>query len=110
VKLYREKTNKELSLEEWVAIASPLAYLESLDEFVQRNDLLRQIGDAPISEAVKQQSEKLGQFQLDEHLARNALTCFHESALDQVTKNTAVVAISTKFAGMSIQIGKMFVG
>jgi len=83
VKLYREKTNHELSLEEWVAIASPLAYLESLDEFVQRNDLLRQIGDAPISEAVKQQSEKLGQFQLDEHLARNALTCFHESELAQ---------------------------
>jgi hypothetical protein len=83
VRLYREKTGKEPSLEEWVAIASPLAYLESLDEFVQRNDLLRQIGDAPISEAVKQQSEKLGQFQLDEHLARNALTCFHESELAQ---------------------------
>ena len=83
VRVYREKTGKEPSLEEWVAIASPLAYLESLDEFVQRNDLLRQIGDAPISEAVKQQSEKLGQFQLDEHLARNALTCFHESELAQ---------------------------
>lgn len=42
VRLYREKTGKELSLEEWVAIASPLAYLESLNELAQSNQILRQ--------------------------------------------------------------------
>jgi hypothetical protein len=41
VKLYREKTNKELSLEEWVAIAFPLAYLGSFNDLVQRNELLQ---------------------------------------------------------------------
>ena len=81
VKLYREKTNQELTLEEWVAIAFPLAYLESLNELAQSNDVLQQISATPISEPVKQQCEKLGEFQLDEHLARNALTCFHESEL-----------------------------
>jgi hypothetical protein len=84
VKLYREKANKELSLEEWVAIASPLAYLESFNELVQTNTLLQQIRATPVSEPVQQQIEKLGEFQLDEHLAKNALTCFHESELAQV--------------------------
>jgi hypothetical protein len=83
VRFYREKTGEELSLEEWVAIASPLAYLESLNELAQSNEVLQQIGEAPISEPVKQESQKLGQFQLDEHLARNALRCFHESELAQ---------------------------
>jgi hypothetical protein len=41
VKLYREKTNKELSLEEWVASAFPLAYLGSFNDLVQRNELLQ---------------------------------------------------------------------
>jgi hypothetical protein len=84
VRLYREKTGKEPSLEEWVAIASPLAYLESFNELVQTNALLQQIRATPVSEPVQQQIEKLGEFQLDEHLARNALTCFHESELAQV--------------------------
>jgi len=81
VKLYREKTNQELTLEEWVAIAFPLAYLESLNELAQTNDVLQQISAMPVSEPVEQQIEKLGEFQLDEHLARNALSCFHESEL-----------------------------
>jgi hypothetical protein len=50
---------------------------------VQTNTLLQQISATPVSEPVQQQIEKLGQFQLDEHLAKNALTCFHESELAQ---------------------------
>ena len=84
VRVYREKTGKEPSLEEWVAIAFPLAYLESFNELVQTNELLQQLSATPVSEPVQQQIEKLGEFQLDEHLARNALTCFHESELAQV--------------------------
>ena len=83
VNLFREKTQKELTLEEWVAIAFPLAYLESFNELVQSNHLLQQIGETAVSKPVKQQVEKLGQFQLDEHLAKNALTCFNESELAQ---------------------------
>lgn len=83
VNLFREKTNQELTLEKWVALASPLAYIESFNQLVQRNDLLQQISKTPISEPVKQQIEKLRQFQLDEQLARNALTCFHKSELAQ---------------------------
>ena len=99
VKLYREKTNNELTLEEWVAIASPLAYLESFDELVQTNTLLQQIKATPVSEPVQQQIEKLGEFQLDEHLARNALTCFHESELAQVLKQLLLTQLHQ--AGMT---------
>ncbi|MEP0747632.1 hypothetical protein NDA04_11870 [Trichocoleus sp. AS-A2] len=94
VRLYRKKTNQEPSLEEWVAIASPLAYLESFNELVQSNDLLKQVNlqpanlqpasATPTTNIAQQQSAKLGEFQLDEHLARNVLTCFHESELAQV--------------------------
>ncbi|MBD1935051.1 MULTISPECIES: pentapeptide repeat-containing protein [Cyanophyceae] len=94
VRLYRKKKRQELSLEEWVAIASPLAYLESFNELVQSNDLLQQINLQPANlepasttspaNIAQQQSVKLGEFQLDEHLARNVLTCFHESELAQV--------------------------
>ncbi|MEP0855418.1 pentapeptide repeat-containing protein [Trichocoleus sp. DQ-U1] len=94
VRLYRKKKRQELSLEEWVAIASPLAYLESFNELVQSNDLLQQVNlqpanlqpasATPHANVAQQQSVKLGEFQLDEHLARNVLTCFHESELAQV--------------------------
>ena len=94
VRLYRKKTNKEPSLEEWVAIASPLAYLESFNELVQSNDLLQQVNLQPANirpasatspaNIAQQQSVRLGEFPLDEHLARNVLTCFHESELAQV--------------------------
>ncbi|MBD2087383.1 NACHT domain-containing protein [Trichocoleus sp. ST-U3] len=94
VRLYRKKTNQEPSLEEWVAIASPLAYLESFNELVQSNDLLQQVNlqpanlqlasATPTTNIAQQQNAKLGEFQLDEHLARNVLTCFHESELAQV--------------------------
>ncbi|WP_199329172.1 NACHT domain-containing protein [Coleofasciculus sp. FACHB-1120] len=89
VRLYRKKTNQEPSLEEWVAIASPLAYLESFNELVQSNDLLQRVNLQPASATpptniAQQLSAKLGEFQLEEHLARNVLTCFHESGLAQV--------------------------
>jgi hypothetical protein len=84
IKLYREKVNKQPTLEEFVAIASPLAYLESLNELAQTNDLLKQIGTISISEPIKQQMEKLREFHLDENLAKNALQCFPKSELAQV--------------------------
>jgi len=84
IKSYREKTNEEPTLEECVAIAFPLAYLESFNELAQTNQILAQISQVPIADPVKQQIEKLGEFQLDEQLAKNALKCFHESEIAQL--------------------------
>jgi hypothetical protein len=61
---------------------------------VQSNDLLQQVNlqpanlqpasATPSANIAQQQSARLGEFPLDEHLARNVLTCFHESELAQV--------------------------
>ena len=51
VRLYREKSGKELTLEEWVAIASPLAYVESFNELMQTTALLQKMMTTTISEA-----------------------------------------------------------
>lgn len=86
IKLFRNKAHKEPTLEEWVGIAFPLAYLESFNELLQSNDILQDMqdmGKSPASGLVKQKVDQLWQFQLDEHLAKDALTCFHKSKLAQ---------------------------
>ena len=108
VKLYREKTNQELSLEEWVAMAFPLAYLGSFNDLVQRNELLQPYGTMPISEPVRQQIERLREFQLDENLARNALGSVHESELARVFNQ--VLSSQLQDAGMDEQQAQIVTG
>ncbi|NEP63740.1 MAG: NACHT domain-containing protein, partial [Symploca sp. SIO2G7] len=82
--LLRSKTKNSPSLEQWVAIAFPLAYLESFDTLVRRNDWLKQkIGARLSGKAVGQQIEQLLELPLDEGLAKKALTYFPESVLGQ---------------------------
>jgi len=108
VKLYREKTNEELSLEEWVAIAFPLAYLGSFNDLVQRNELLQPYGAMSISEPVRQQIERLREFQLDENLARNALSSVHESELARAFNQ--VLSSQLQDAGMDEQQAQIVTG
>ncbi|MBF2062990.1 MAG: pentapeptide repeat-containing protein [Calothrix sp. C42_A2020_038] len=49
LKLYQNKIQKELDLVEWIEIAFPLAYLESFELLVQRNDWLRRKVSAMVS-------------------------------------------------------------
>ncbi|MFP5271521.1 NACHT domain-containing protein [Coleofasciculus sp.] len=82
VNLYRDKG--KTSLEEWAAIAFPLAYLESFDKLVRENDWLQQkIGSGISDQAAKSQLEQLGELQLDQKLIEDALTYFPESRLGQ---------------------------
>jgi uncharacterized protein YjbI with pentapeptide repeats len=83
---------QEPNLEQWVAIAFPLAYIQSFDTLVQTNDWLQQklqqilqqkIDDELSSQEVRQQFNQLGEFQLDKDLAEEALTYFPESKLGQ---------------------------
>ncbi|GET39009.1 NACHT domain-containing protein [Microseira wollei] len=59
-------------------------FAELLNELAQSNDILKEIGTISISDPIKQQIEKLREFQLDENLAKNALQCFPKSELAQV--------------------------
>lgn len=82
------RDTQEPNLEQWVAIAFPLAYIQSFDTLVQTNDWLQQKLqqkiDAELStQEVRQQLDQLGEFQLDKNLAEQALTYFPESKLGQ---------------------------
>jgi len=92
-RLYREKTGKEPSLAEVVAIALPLAYIESLNELARRNQLLRAIGNRTLTEVVQQQVTQLNEWELDEELAKDALRCFHKSAFAQVLNQLLLVQL-----------------
>ncbi|MDJ0675141.1 MAG: pentapeptide repeat-containing protein [Calothrix sp. MO_167.B42] len=82
LELYRKVNKKEPDIEEWVGIAFPLAYVESFDTLVQKNDWLREnIGAGVSGQEIKQQFDKLGEIQLDREVAQKALTYFPESLL-----------------------------
>ncbi|MEQ9371238.1 MAG: pentapeptide repeat-containing protein [Coleofasciculus chthonoplastes F3-SA18-01] len=84
VNLYRDKAKGTTKLEEWAAIAFPLAYLESFDILVRENDWLQQkIGSGISNQAAKSQLDQLGELQLYQKLIEDALTYFPESRLGQ---------------------------
>ncbi|NET59428.1 MAG: hypothetical protein F6K47_25780, partial [Symploca sp. SIO2E6] len=96
--LLRSKTKEEPSLEQWVATAFPLAYLESFDALVRKNYWLEQHMGAGVSgKEVGQQIEQLWELQLNEELAREAFAYFPESLLGQ--------ALNQKLAGYLEQAG-----
>ncbi|GAB1541034.1 hypothetical protein NUACC21_37040 [Scytonema sp. NUACC21] len=88
IDLYRSK-NKEPDLEEWVAIAFPLAYIESFDALVQKNEWLRQKMSAGVSgQEIKQHfDDELGEVELTQELVQEALTKFPESLLGLALNN-----------------------
>ncbi|NEP01260.1 MAG: NACHT domain-containing protein [Symploca sp. SIO2E9] len=85
VRLYRQQKGNKLSLEEWVALAAPLAYLDSLNELVKGNEILQQwsVAGMPVDELADDQMRQFSEFHLNEELAKNALSCFHQSELAQ---------------------------
>ena len=90
------------------AIAFPVAYIQSFDTLVQTNDWLRQKlqllrqknNDELSSQAVRQQLDQLGEFQLDKNLAQQALTYFPESKLGQALYICVAIAVCVPIASM----------
>ena len=89
IDLYRKKKNQELDLEEWVAVAFPLAYIESFNDLVQKNDWLREKISAGVSgQQIKQQfDDDLGEVELTHERVQEALTKFPESLLGRILNN-----------------------
>jgi len=81
---FLEKTKKQPTLEECIAIVSQVAYLESLKGFLKDDDLLSRIGQTPVSEPVQQQIKRLDEFELEEEDAKRAAICFHDCKLAEV--------------------------
>ena len=106
IKSYVERRNKKLSLEEFIALAAPLAYLESFDEWTKRNDKLTKI--RPTQDSKTQPDEALGKFILNRELATNALSCFHSSKLAQAFNQ--ILSDQLIQAGLSKREAQMIVG
>lgn len=79
IKYYQEKTQEESSLEEFITLASRLAYIESFERILQSVDdkaLLAKIEKMHVDEAV---TEKITE--ISEQEARTVITCFRQTQL-----------------------------
>ncbi|WYL96716.1 MAG: pentapeptide repeat-containing protein [Gloeotrichia echinulata IR180] len=84
LKLLSEKTSQKFEIEEWVAVACPLAYINSFNTLVQRDIWLQEKLDAEITnQEVQPQFHQLGEIQLSNIQAEKALTDFPNSILGQ---------------------------
>ena len=82
IKLIIDQTQKELNLEQCVALVSQAAYLESFQALLKEQpELIDKLNLSPASDAVARQIKKLGEQELDEREARKAIVYFHESKL-----------------------------
>ncbi|MFN6565779.1 pentapeptide repeat-containing protein [Dendronalium sp. ChiSLP03b] len=84
LRLLRDKTNEKVEIAEWVAVACPLAYINSFNALVQRNVWLQERLNAEIAEqGVKVGLTQLGELELDNSEAKEALKQFSNSTLGQ---------------------------
>lgn len=84
LRLLRNKTNEKVEIAEWVAVACPLAYINSFNALVQRNVWLQERLNAEITEQeVKSKLSQLGEIELSDEVAQSTLTNFSSSILGQ---------------------------
>ncbi|MEG4391747.1 pentapeptide repeat-containing protein [Microcoleus sp. BROC3] len=77
-----EKTQQQPTLAECIFLVSQAAYLESFKEFVEQDEsLLNRIGQAPVSDGVKQLLKKLADLELSDTAATETVICFRDSIL-----------------------------
>ncbi|WP_223280147.1 pentapeptide repeat-containing protein [Nostoc sp. PA-18-2419] len=105
----REKTNKEFEIEEWVALACPLAYINSFNALVQRNVWLKSKLSAEIKEQeVKPQFNQLKEVELSNSEAKEALTDFSNSILGQALNQELSTYLEIK--GISSEVASLVTG
>ncbi len=103
LKLLHEQTNEEVELEKWVALAYPLAYLNSLNALVQRNVWLQAKLSAEITEQeVKSQFNQLGELELTNSHAEEAVRNFPNSILGQALNQQLSTYLQTQKIGQDI--------
>ncbi len=108
LKFYLEKSKQDLTLAVCAAIVTQAAYLESLKSILalpENQGLVLQIGEKPVSDAVKKQIEQLGELELDDAEAKKAIICFHESKL--ATAFNEVLSARFQQAGLDISAAEI---
>ncbi|MEH2184990.1 MAG: pentapeptide repeat-containing protein [Nostoc sp.] len=107
--LLREKTNKDFKREEWVAVACPLAYINSFNALVQRNVwLINKLSAEIKDQEVKPQFYQLGEVELSNSQTEKALTDFPNSILGQALNQELSTYLETK--GISLEIASLVTG
>lgn len=84
MKFYLEKTKKEPTVAQSVALVSQAAYMATVKEFLEQPKLkpwLDKVGDRPASNLVQQKLKTFKATELGDIEARKALLYFHESQL-----------------------------
>ncbi|NEQ46220.1 MAG: NACHT domain-containing protein [Leptolyngbya sp. SIOISBB] len=97
LKFYLEKTKKEPTIAQSVALVSQAAYLATVKEFLeqpQAKKWLAKVGDRPASDLVKKQLKQLELVELNDTEARRALFYFHESRLAEVYREVLIARLS----------------
>ncbi|XZF64892.1 MAG: pentapeptide repeat-containing protein [Gloeotrichia echinulata DVL01] len=103
LKLSREMTQEEPTLETWALIISQAAYLESVQEILLLYPTVNWDANLNITEAVKKQLQRLSNLELDEQEAKNVILCFHESKLAREFNQVLSLRLqATKFGYNSI--------
>ena len=102
LKFYLEATKHKPTLVESVVLVLQVAYLESCKEILNlpsNESVLERIGSTPVSEEVSQQIKRLGELELEEKEAREALfICFHSSPIAE--KFNQVLSARLQQAGL----------
>jgi hypothetical protein len=97
LELLHDKTTQEFELEKWVAVACPLAYINSFNALVQKNVWLQEKLNAETPDReVQPQFNQLGELELDNSKAENALTDFPNSILGQALNQQLSTFLETK--------------
>ena len=97
LKFYCEKTKKEPTIAQSVALVSQAAYLATVKEFLeqpQAQKWLAKVGDRPASDVVKKHLKKLELVELNATEARRTLFYFHESRLAEVYGEVLIARLS----------------
>ncbi|MEO0827007.1 MAG: pentapeptide repeat-containing protein [Cyanobacteria bacterium J06642_9] len=84
LKFYLKVTKEEPTVTQSVALVSQAAYLETVKAFLAKPKLkgwLAKVGDRPASASVQQKLKALGELEISDAEARQALLYFHESKL-----------------------------
>ncbi|MHC5748106.1 MAG: pentapeptide repeat-containing protein [Nostoc sp.] len=104
-----ERTNQKFEIEEWVAFASPVAYINSFNALVERNVWLQEKLNAELKEQeVKPQFSQLGQLELDNSKAEEALKQFPKSILGQALNQELSTYLETK--GIKSEMASLVTG
>ncbi|MGB3536172.1 MAG: pentapeptide repeat-containing protein [Microcoleaceae cyanobacterium] len=103
---YLEKTQKDPTLAQCVALVSQAAFLESLKYFLKNDPiLLNRIGHITVSKDIQDKIKLLEKIKISDDDAKNAVTCFHESKLAKVFENVLFARLIQ--AGLSTNKAKV---